>query len=260
MRSLKGDVDVLGLGTLLQALAMTGREGVLTLLRGSNRKTIHFSPRGMRLHSTSMKRIDKLGDILLKKKKISAEDLKSLLGEQKLLGWKLGHLAVDSGKVSRKDVEEALREQVQEEVYDMFLWVDASFEFVQGPPRSKPDHPLSELTYSPSITSLVLEAAHHADEILKLRKLLDDPEVVLARIPKPLQPVELGDDLDSVAAILPLINGRRTLHDIEHDSTYPRYSTLRAIRALLAHGYAQRVKAAPVRHAAPPAPRARQST
>ena len=40
MRVLKGDVDILGLGNLLQSLAMHGGEGVLTVFRGSNKKAI----------------------------------------------------------------------------------------------------------------------------------------------------------------------------------------------------------------------------
>ena len=100
MRMLKGDVDVLGLGTLLQGLAMRGCEGVLTVVRGTNRKMIHLGPKGMKLHSTSMQRINKVGNILLRRKKLSTEDLKTLLEEQRLLHWKFGHLAVDSGKVT----------------------------------------------------------------------------------------------------------------------------------------------------------------
>ena len=61
MPILKGDVEILGLGNLLQLLAMNHREGVLTLTRESDRKTIHFAERGMRLLSSTMKRINKLG-------------------------------------------------------------------------------------------------------------------------------------------------------------------------------------------------------
>ena len=71
MPVLKGDVEILGLGNLLQLLAMNHKEGILTLIRGDDRKTIHFATKGMRLLSSSMKRINKLGKILLRRKRIS---------------------------------------------------------------------------------------------------------------------------------------------------------------------------------------------
>ena len=40
MRILKGHVEILGLGNLLQTLAMNHRDGVLTLVRGQERKSI----------------------------------------------------------------------------------------------------------------------------------------------------------------------------------------------------------------------------
>ena len=51
----------------------------------------------MRLLSSSMKRMNKLGKILLRRRRITKEDLESLLKEQRLLGWKLGQVAVETG-------------------------------------------------------------------------------------------------------------------------------------------------------------------
>jgi len=48
VRTLKGNVDLLGLGNLLQILSMNGREGILTLVRDEDRKSVHFGPQGIR--------------------------------------------------------------------------------------------------------------------------------------------------------------------------------------------------------------------
>src|SRR5262249_35290684 len=159
MPTLKGDVEILGLGNLLQLLAMNHKEGLLTLFKGDDRKTIYFSPRGMRLLSSSMKRINKLGKILLRRKRISKDDLDALLKEQKLLGWKLGQIAVESGLVQKKDVEDALREQIEEEIFDMFMWDGAGFEFSEGrAPHQKDDNnPLAGVTFDANMTGLILE-------------------------------------------------------------------------------------------------------
>jgi len=238
MPVLKGDVEILGLGNLLQILAMNHKEGILSLFRDSDKKTIHFSPKGMRLLSSSMKRINKLGKILLRRKRISKEDLDALLKEQKLLGWKLGQIAVESGLVQKKDVEEALREQIEEEIFDMFMWSQAAFEFAEGrAPKQEESNPLAGVTFDANMTGLILEAARRADELLMIRKILSDDDMSLTKFPFEIQADELGGDIDVVDDILPLMNGRRTVREVVNGSIYPRFISMRAIYRLLVLGY-----------------------
>jgi hypothetical protein len=238
MGILKGDVEILGLGNLLQLLAMNHREGLLTLNRDTDRKTIHFSPKGMRLLSSTMKRINKLGKILLRRKRISKEDLDALLKEQKLLGWKLGQIAVESGLVQKKDVEDGLREQIEEEIFDMFMWKEAAFEFAEGrAPKQEESNPLAGVTFDANMTGLILEAARRADELLMIRKILSDDDMSLTKFPFEIQADELGGDIDVVDDILPLINGRRTVREVVNGSIYPRFISMRAIYRLLVLGY-----------------------
>ena len=238
MRTLKGDVDILGLGNLLQLLSFNKREGVLTVAQGTEKKTIHFGTQGIRLLSSSMRRINKLGKILLRRRTITKEDLDALLKEQKMLGWKLGQIALTSGLVKKKDIEEALREQVEEEIFDLFMWNDATFEFAEGrAPKEDPDNPLAQLTFGSSVTSLVLEAARRADELLVIRRLLDHDEMTIEKFPFDIEVDEVGPDLEVVESIIPLMNGRRTLGEIVNASIYPRFATMRAVYRLFTLGY-----------------------
>lgn len=238
MRTLKGHVDLLGLGNLLQILSMNGREGVLTLIRDEDRKSIHFGPEGIRLLFSSMRRVNKVGKILLRRRRISKEDLDALLKEQRLLGWKLGQVALTSGLVRKEDVETALLEQIEEELFDLFMWTDANFEFLEGkaPPRDS-DHPLGDITFAKNVTHLVLEAATRADEYLRIRTILIDDELTLSKLPFEVQADELAEDLDIVEHLLPMINGRRSVREITASSMYPRFTSLRALYRLLTLGY-----------------------
>jgi hypothetical protein len=238
MGILKGDVDIVGLGNLLQLLSMNKREGVLTLYKGMAKKTIHFGPQGIRLLSSNMRRINKLGKILLRRRRITQSDLDALIKEQKLLGWKLGQIAVTSGLVKKKDVEEALREQVEEEIFDMFMWAGAAFDFEEGKiPRDQANTPLAALAFEANMTSLVLEAARRADELLQIRTILDDEDMVLHRTPLDIHADRLADNLETADSILKLINGRHTLGDIINGSIYPRFLTMRALYHLFTLGY-----------------------
>ncbi len=238
MRTLKGDVDLLGLGNLLQLLSMNRLEGILTLIQDDDRKSVHFGPQGIRLLFSSMRRINKLGKILLRRRRISKEDLDALLKEQRLLGWKLGQVALTSGLVRKEDVETALMEQIEEEVFDLFMWTDARFEFQEGkaPPRDA-EHPLGDITFGKNVTSLVLEAATRADEYLRIRTILVDDDLTLHKLPFEVQADELGDDIETIDHLIPLLNGRRTVREITAMSIFPRFTTLRALYRLLTLGY-----------------------
>jgi hypothetical protein len=208
---------------------------VLTLYRDMDRKTIYFGPHGMRFLSSTMRRINRLGKILMRKHKVNADGLRALLEEQKLVGWKLGQIALNTGKISKKDLEEALHEQVQEEIFDLFMWTDAAFEFHEGTPKHKSDNPLSEFTVDTNITSIALEAARRQDEFLQIRQLVSDDEAVLALVGKPRLDA-FGEDRETVSAILPIIDGKRTVREIVQNSIYPRFATMRALYALISGG------------------------
>jgi hypothetical protein len=239
MGILKGDVDILGLGNLLQLLSMNKREGIFTLYKDMERKTVYFAPQSIRLLSSTMKRINKLGKILLRRRQITKEDLDALLKEQKLLGWKLGQIAVSSGLVKKKDVEEALREQIEEEIFDMFMWNDAAFEFAEGKKPKIEDlgGALAGFRFDTNVTTLLLEAARRTDELLMTRRILNDDDMVLQKLPFEIQADELGEDLAAIDSIAPLINGKRTLREIVQLSIYPRFQSMRAIYKLFTLGY-----------------------
>lgn len=236
MGKLKGDVDILGLGNLLQLLSLNRREGILSLSRGSERKAVHFAPGEIRLLSTTSRRVNKIGKILRRKRLVTRQDLDALLKEQKLLRWKLGQIAVTSGLVKKRDVAAALREQVEEEIFDMFMWSRATFEFDE---EAKPDHkgPLSGVSFDTDVTALLLEAARRTDEMEMTRRILDDDDMTLRRYNFDIVPEELGEDVEVIDAVLPLIDGKRTLRDIISQSIYPRFTTLRAIYALFRAGH-----------------------
>lgn len=239
MGILKGDVDILGLGNLLQLLSMNKREGTLTLLKGSDKKTIHFATQGIRLLSSSMRRVNKLGKILLRRRRITGPDLDALLKEQKLLGWKLGQIAMTSGLVKKQDIEDALREQIEEEIFDMFMWTDAAFEFAEGRTAHAhaADNPLAGMTFGGNITSLLLEAARRNDELLMTRRIFHDDEMRLQKFNFEIHADELGGEVEVIDHVLPLINGKGTLRDVINQSIYPRFSTMRAVYALFTRGY-----------------------
>jgi len=243
VRILKGHIDLVGLGNLLQLLSMNKTEGVLYVERGGEKQAIHFGPEGIRLLSSTVprvKRLSKLARKLTGPTLITPDRLKKLLGKEKLLGWTLGHVLFSSEGLSQARIQEALRHQVEEEILDLFVWDNAEFSFEEGRAGSAlASSPLAGLAIRADVTALLLEAARRADELIQIRSTLPDESSRVQKIPREIHADQLGEDVVRVDAILPLINGRRSLRSILELSIYPKFATMRALHKLLSLGYAK---------------------
>jgi hypothetical protein len=242
-RDLRGHVDLVGLGNLLQLLSMNKTEGILAVAKGGEKQSIHFGHEGIRLLSSTVPRVRRLSKLATKlsgRTLITPERLKNLLGKEKLLGWTLGQVVFANEQLSSEKIHEALRLQIEEEILDLFVWDEATFIFEEArPSRKQLAAPLTNIPIRADVTALLLEAARRADELLQIRKTLPDDTTKVQKIPREIHADELGEDLVRVDAILPLINGHRTLKAILQASIYPKFATLRAVHKLLTLGYAK---------------------
>jgi hypothetical protein len=240
---LKGHVDLVGLGNLLQLLSMNKTEGVLGVTRRGEKQSVHLGPEGFRLLSSTVPRVRRLSKLATKLSGptlITSVRLKRLLGKEKLLGWSLGHVLYSNEGLTKERIQEALRLQVEEEILDLFVWDEALFTFEEGRPgREAMSNPLAKLPIRADVTSLLLEAARRADELLQIRRTLPDDKTKVHKIECEIHADQLGEDVVRVDAILPLINGRRSLRSILQSSIYPNFATMRAIHKLLSLGYAK---------------------
>src|SRR5258705_14013628 len=77
----------------------------------------------------------------------------------------LGEELVNSSHVTRKGIQEVVRAQIGEEIYDLFLWKRAGFEFIEGPPVEELRDPESHvIRLSFDLNMLLLEAVRRTDE------------------------------------------------------------------------------------------------
>ena len=241
MRSLKGHVDLVGLANVLQLLSLNNCEGVLTLVRGKERQSIHLSASGIRLLSSTVKRVKRLKKIagsLLRPVPMTPKSIDTLFKKEKLTGWKMAGLFRGGVAVRDEDVRAALRQQVQEEVLDMFVWTGARFEFDERRPSITDEKsPVARLVLPGNLTQLLLEASRRSDELGQIRRQLPRDEMRLEKLPHDIDADTLQEDLEWVDSILPLVKTGRTLRGILRASIFPEFATMRAIHRLLTQGY-----------------------
>src|SRR4029079_3744749 len=131
--SFKGDLSTIGLGEVFQMISMSQKEGTLIVQDTESRKCVFFGVSGVQLLSSGRRKGMKIGDMLVRAGKVT-EDSRQAARENVSIQRKKGaEVLAESGVVSEDEIKAILREQIEEEIYDLFLWKKADFEFVEGP-------------------------------------------------------------------------------------------------------------------------------
>ena len=210
--------------------------GTFTVRRGDEKKVVEFLGEGIRLIS-GVRSTNPLGEILIRTRKLTSGQLDRLLAEQRKTGERLGDLVAAEGILSKEAIDHALREQVAEEIYDLFLWSEATFEFVEaGGAAPVEEGPLSTVILDANVMSIMLEAARRLDELTRIREVIPDERLVAEQLELPAELDDPGLDRNVIEDVLPLVDGARSIERIIEDSCYPRFTILLTLYGLVQRG------------------------
>ena len=237
MGQIKGDVEVLGISNLLQTLSMAGCKGYLTIVLEGQKKVIHFLDEGIRLISGA-RRTNPLGEILIRTGKITRDQLDELLAEQRRTSTPLGEIVSRRGILDDAVIQSALREQVAEEIYDLFTWSGATFGFDESSGFSPPvdNGPLANVLLDANVMSLMIEAARRVDELARIHSIIPDVRLVAERLELPASLDDPSLDRNAIEDILPLVDGERSVGHIIEESLFPKFTVLRTLYGLAQRG------------------------
>jgi CheY-like chemotaxis protein len=237
MGQIKGDVEVLGISNLLQTLSMAGCKGYLTIVLEGQKKVIHFLDDGIRLVSGA-RRTNPLGEILIRTGKITRDQLDELLAEQRRTATPLGEIVSRRSILEPAVIQSALREQVAEEIYDLFTWTGATFYFAESNdiPTTTDTGPLANVVLDANVMSLMIEAARRVDELARIQSVIPDVRLVAERLELPASLDDPGLDRNAIEDILPLVDGERSVGHIIEESLFPKFTVLRTLYGLAQRG------------------------
>jgi len=233
--ALKGDLTNVNLGDIFQTLAMNLQEGVLIITHESRVKKIYFKDGLIALIGSRNKRGFRLGDRLISLGRLSPEDLNMALLKHESAGKPLGEMLVSMSLVSKEDIEETLRFQAEEEIYELFSWKDAHFEFVEGPPvgRQSDNKKIAEIFFN--VSNIIMEAARRQDEWDVIRQ--DIPDLNQVFVPVESLSPEQEANLDWLSLrVLKLIDGRRSVTDLSEETSYSPFDLSKILCEFLHDG------------------------
>jgi CheY-like chemotaxis protein len=237
MGRIHGDVQVLGISNLLQMLSMNHCRGFLIVNQEGHKKVIHFLDEGIRLVSGA-RRTNPLGEILMRTGRISREQLDELLAEQRRTGTPLGEIVSQRSILAPPVIDAALREQVAEEIYDLFTWSDATFDFMESDDAPPPpdNGPLAHVVLDTSMMSIMIEAARRVDELARIQSIIPDIRLIPERLELPASLDDPSLDRSSIEDILPLVDSERSVGHIIEESLFPKFTVLRTLYGLAQRG------------------------
>jgi CheY-like chemotaxis protein len=128
--SLKGSLEELGLGEILQIVSLSRKTGVLFLSSRGKDGSVFFR-QGQVVRAASSSYQQSLGEVLIQKGIIDLAVLRKSLAHQQENGFceRLGVILVKNFGVSQDIIEDVVREQIENIVFSLFAWTEGTFRF-----------------------------------------------------------------------------------------------------------------------------------
>jgi hypothetical protein len=236
---ISGNLKTMQLSELLQWLALGQKTGILLIEGHGIQKRLYFRNGRINFTSSSDRR-EYLGQFLVSHGYITENELKKAMEVQEESKILLGRILVMINAISETDLLRLMRRKAEESIYDIFLWEDGTFEFIDG---EQPD--LKMVPLSLDLTSIILEGLHRYDEWKRIRDLVPDSSVV----PMITRPLNLDVLAERERLIVPHIDGQRSVEEIALQTHNAEFAVARFVYEGLTSGSMVLAEAVPRRAA-----------
>ncbi len=225
MNILKGDLKDFSFYDILTLIKNIQKSGVLIIeSEGEEFGRIYFD-HGEVTHASAKNSPLPIGTLLVRHKKIDEAELERILSEER--EGKFGEKLVKSGVIDKEELKKFLKLQLVERCLHLFLVKDGSFKFI---PDEKPE----ETNIKMNVDELMLELTRKYDELMEIRKVIPDDDIVLKVNPEP--------DMDSMTfskdewEIVFMCDGKKTVGEIAWSSKLGYFEALKTMRDLVISG------------------------
>lgn len=238
--ALQGTLKDFSITEILQLIGQQLKTGVLKVTRGKNLVEIYFVD-GMIVHVYSNYRgkKDLIGEILVKAKLITEEQLERVLRIQKETLKYLGEILVELKLLTKEDVLKVISTQIYETIYDLFWWEDGIFNF-----DLKLVESYKKIPFALSTEQVLLNILRMVDEWSEIEKKIFSPHLVFKKTKPVEEHVEslypqsiVKEKLNSEQELIyNLVDGERTVQEIIDRSLLGKFNASEILVELLEMG------------------------
>lgn len=236
--ALKGDLASVDLAQVFQMLALNQKVGLLSIQAPKTWKALYFDPRGVTLYYNQHTITDRVLAALERSGRLLPESVKEARDHAGQTGMSVTETLLAGGFLSQEELEDGTRTQLEEEIYDLFFWKDARFEFFEGANSFAEREGVVNERFFFSTDSLIMEAA----------RLIDEWSFIQERVPGPLEVYRLtdagqrsADRTGTAAAMLELADGKRNVGRLIEIAGMPPFQVYKALAQLLDAGLIESV-------------------
>ncbi|HEU4762121.1 MAG TPA: DUF4388 domain-containing protein, partial [Gemmatimonadales bacterium] len=232
--AIKGSLSEASLPDVIQLLALGRRSGCLAVADRQNFGYIYFED-GRIIFASIVNRRDRLGDLLVRNGKLSADLLAKAIDMQAANPERrIGQILLELDAITPDALREFVALQIEEAVYFLFTWTSGTFNFEAGVAPEEQD-----LLVSINPESLLLEGARRVDEWSLIAKKVPSFDLIFTADPSRIAGSEVT--LSPVQErILPLLDGTRDVQQVMEESGMVEFQVGQAIFGLLSAGFAHR--------------------
>lgn len=230
---LKGNLSEFNFGEVLQLVGKSKKTGAIKLTNKDGTEGVVYIRNGEVYFAESTWRRKPIGQRLVESGKITRSQLEEALEIQNKSGKKmrLGMILIDLGYISPQDLVSFVQEQILETVLDFFTWKEGEFVFI---PDKKADN--EDIGIKISIENLILQGAERLENLKSLLKFIPDKDIIF-------KVNEIGPDENKVIVLRPkelkvlrLIDGNRNIHDLLKETGMSDFELFRILFGLHAAG------------------------
>jgi hypothetical protein len=196
--ALKGTLKDFGIADIFQLISHQSKTGVLHLNSKEQEVNIFFANGNVvRAESTTRKKHDLLGSMLVRAEAITEAQLEQSLEIQRRTLRRLGDILIERGYLKKADLKEFARLQTTETMYKLFHWDSGTYNFES-----------EEVTYDKESVepirseNILMEGFRMVDEWPMIRKKIASYEMTFIRVKEvPLinnAPTAVTDEVDDV--------------------------------------------------------------
>jgi len=234
--ALQGDLTSVGLADVFQMLALNRKQGILCITGVDRWRALYFDVRGVTLYYNEHIFLDRVLDSLVRRHFLGADVLAALRRENS--GDPIGTVEaiLSSGVVPEEAFLSSFREEMEEQIYDLFLWENVHWEFLEGVDQLPGREGVINENFSLNSDSLVMEAARRLDEWGFIKEVVPGPMSVFEPVEQTLGEAVVGLD-ENVLALLDLIDGKRSMERIVEMSGLTPFHVFKEVSQLVQEGY-----------------------
>jgi hypothetical protein len=214
MAAISGDLSVLTISNLVQALVLDRCTGFLTVDTGTDRRILRISPAGIRLVRGSQR----------------CHRLERML-------HRLGRTPAPAVIPSPEAVAHLVQAWILEETCDLFSRRRGTFRFeTTSAAEQGSDGPFAPYASDYDVTTIALEAARWADDVLRIKSAIHDLRLIPILNEAPISGETATLDPEALHDVLRLIDGDRPVIQILQLSVFPRFVVLKMLYRLMLDG------------------------